>query len=69
MSLTLIDLAFIAVVVAAISLLAKTWPSSKKWKPLLTNEIYPPVILDERTRRNATKYLNAVIIFPIKICS
>jgi hypothetical protein len=54
MSLTLIDLALIAIVVAAISLLVKTWPSSKKWKPLLTNEIYPPVmpLETDQTKRN-----------------
>ena len=57
MSLTLIDLAFIAVVVAAISLLAKTWPSSKKWKPLLTNEIYPPVMPLETDQKKRNKIL------------
>ena len=57
MSLTLIDLAFIAVVVAAIYLLAKTWPSSKKWKPLLTNEIYPPVMPLETDQKKRNKIL------------
>ena len=57
MSLTLIDLAFIAVVVAAISLLAKTWQPSKKWKPLLTNEIYPPVMPLETDQKKRNKIL------------